>query len=408
MSNLTNILVIEDDAEKLRRVVKCLLEQTGVDRDRIHDARDVNAAKRLMKQNKYDLLILDIAVPERADELPSHEAGIALLREILDRDIYFVPTHIVGLTAHQDALDAAVPCFDEVALHVIRYDAASSEWAERLRRVVKRIILAERGTGVLPEHGVHLCIVTALATPELEAVLALPWAWEEFETATDPTAYYKGKIEIRGTTYEVVAAAAPRMGMTASAVLATKMVMTFRPRYLAMTGILAGIEGECELGDILVADPGWDYESGKRTVRDGQSTFSAAPHQIVLDPFLRNKLVRASQDHAALDTIRRSWRGEPRLVALSMRLGPVASGAAVLEDPAVVEGIKKQHRKTLGVEMETYGVLMSADESPSPQPRAFSIKSVCDFADPRKNNDHQRYAAYTSASALRLLVEKYL
>ena len=138
-----------------------------------------------------------------------------------------------------------------------------------------------------------------------------------------------------------------------------------------------------------------------------QSVYSHL-NQIVLDPFLRNKLVRASQDHAALDAIRRSWRGEQRSVTLSMRLGPVASGAAVLEDRTVVEVIKKQHRKTLGVEMETYGVLMSADESPSPQPKAFSVKSVCDFADPRKNNDHQRYAAYTSASALRLIVEKYL
>ncbi|MBG0811948.1 hypothetical protein IY145_21635 [Methylosinus sp. H3A] len=114
------------------------------------------------------------------------------------------------------------------------------------------------------------------------------------------------------------------------------------------------------------------------------------------------------QDHAAFDEIRRTWSGQVRKTVLSMRIGPVASGAAVLEDPALVATIRSQHRKTLGIEMEAYGVMVAADESPLPQVTALAIKSVCDFADPRKNNEHQKYAAYTSASALRVFAERYL
>ncbi len=405
---MLEILIVEDDAEKLRQVMTCLLDVPGVDRNSVQNARDVNEAKRLIRHKRYDLLILDIAIPEQPDELPTHNAGIALLNELLERDIYLVPRHILGLTAHQDALDAAAPRFAEDVLQVIRYDITSNEWADRLRRMARRIIITEDTSVAVPDYGVHLCVVTALAVPELDAILDLPWEWGVFDVPADPTVYHKGWFETGGKKYDVVAAAAPRMGMTASAVLAAKMAMTFRPRYLVMAGILAGIKGACELGDILVADPGWDYESGKRTVSDGRPTFAAAPHQISLNPFIRAKLALTAQDHSALDEIRRRWSGPPKQTVLTMRLGPVASGAAVLEDAAVVESIRRQHRKTLGIEMETYGVLVAADECPVPQPKAISIKSVCDFADIRKNDEHQKYAAYTSASAVRLLAERYL
>jgi nucleoside phosphorylase/CheY-like chemotaxis protein len=406
---MPSVLIIEDDGEKLRRVFSCLQEVSGIDRDMIDDARDVNSAKRLLRAKRYDLLILDISVPNRPDELPSHGAGLTLLEEILERDIYQTPVHIVGLTAYQEALDIARPKFEIDSLQVIHYDPTSEQWAQRLKRVGKRVVLNGLGTNNSQEYDLYLGIITALANPELDAVLALPWNWAKHELPNDPTIYHRGWFEKPGQPRrEVVAAAAPRMGMQASAVLAAKMAMTFRPKFLAMAGILAGIEGECELGDIIAADPSWDYESGKRGVRDGSPIFAAAPHQITVDPFLRGKLNMLAQDKSAMDEIRRGWSGAPMRNLLSMRLGPVASGAAVLEDPSVVQAIKAQHRKTLGVEMETYGVFVAAEECPLPQPKVFSIKSVCDFADPRKNNDFQPYAAYTSASALRRFVEDYL
>lgn len=54
------------------------------------------------------------------------------------------------------------------------------------------------------------------------------------------------------------------------------------------------------------------------------------------------------------------------------------------------------------------GVFAAVEESLLPQPEAFSLKSVCDFADDEKDDRFQAYAAYTSANALRLFVEKYL
>ncbi len=88
-------------------------------------------------------------------------------------------------------------------------------------------------------------------------------------------------------------------------------------------------------------------------------------------------------------------------------LGPVASGSAVLADGNVVQEIKAQHQELIGIEMEIYGLYAAAYAASAPQPKVFAVKGVCDFADPDKGDDHQRYAAYASANVARLLIEKY-
>jgi nucleoside phosphorylase len=361
-----------------------------------------------MRERHYDLLVLDIALPERADQPVARDGGITLLKNVIDHEIYNVPKHIVGLTAYDAILKMAGPLFGEDLWFVIQYDPASEAWIEQLQRKVRHILLAERSPTGTPEYVKHMCIVTALVEPELSAVRALPWGWKQFEVPNDPTIYYEGQFLREGRPNTIVAAAASRMGMTAAAVLSMKMIAHFRPKYLAMAGILAGVQGRCELGDIVVADPGWDYGSGKLISRDGAPSFTAAPYQISLNASLSSKLSLMAQDRALLDEIRRAWRGPAPRTNLQMHIGPVASGATVLAEPAVVEAVKQQHRKLIGIEMETYGIFSAAAECPLPQPKAFSIKSVCDFADNDKNDKFQAYAAFTSAVALQMFVERFL
>jgi nucleoside phosphorylase len=253
-----------------------------------------------------------------------------------------------------------------------------------------------------------LCIVTALPDPELSAVLKLDWDWKVRETIHDGSVYYEGRYQNKGVAKSVFAVAAPRMGMAAAAIATLKLIYTFRPRYLSMVGIMAGIKGECNIGDVIVADPSWDYGSGKYLVKGDEVIFSAAPHQLSLDSFVRGKIGLLSRDHSALAEIRDAWQGAAPKTTLSLHLGPVACGAAVRQDGVVAAEIKKQHRKVIGLEMETYGVYSAAVEAPIPQPKFFSFKTVSDFADKHKSDDFQPYAAYASANMMRIFVEKYL
>jgi nucleoside phosphorylase len=198
------------------------------------------------------------------------------------------------------------------------------------------------------------------------------------------------------------------MGMTSAAVLTMKMIYAFRPRYVAMCGIAAGFPGKCSLGDIVAVDPGWDYGSGKWKLQGKTPVFLPAPHQIGLDSFIRGKLSLMAQDGGILDEIRRRWSAAEIPTALRMHLGPVASGAAVIAEPGVSELIKRQHRDAFGLEMETYGVFAACEDCSLPQPKAFSLKSICDFANARKADSYQSYAAFTSAAALQVFVERFL
>lgn len=406
---MPNILIVEDDAEKLRRVMAALLEIPQCDRDKIQNVRDVAEAKRHMMSKRYDLLILDIAIPERPDALPTRDGGIRLLEELMERDQYQVPFHIVGLTAFQEVLDQAGTRFAEDLWLVILYDALSDSWSNQLKSKVRHIVLAQNSTSPA-EYGVQLCLVTALFNPELKAVIdSVGWNFSVFERPNDPTPYYRGSYKSGDKEHQVIAGCSSRMGMASAAVLTMKMIMAFRPKYIAMPGILAGVRGSCNMGDIIVADPGWDYGSGKiQEKKSASQDFLPAPYQSSLNSFLRGKFALMANDDAALDQIRREWKGPKPENALRMHIGPVASGASVVANKRFLDEVIKQHRKLVGVEMETYGVFTAAEESPFPTPKAFSIKSVSDFADEAKDDSFREYAAFTSASALKYFVERYL
>jgi nucleoside phosphorylase len=251
-----------------------------------------------------------------------------------------------------------------------------------------------------PSYGVDLCVITALASPELDAVRSLPWKWGEAKAFDDVGYQYEGSF---GTNRRAIAIAAPRMGMVASATLATKLIMQARPKILAMTGICAGFRSESALGDVLVADPCWDWQMGKYK----SDTFEIGPDQIGTALEISQKMQVIGGDKEVLAKIWSDSDAEKPTNVPMIRTGPVATGSAVLADQSVADTIVSQHRKTLGVDMELYGVFSAARDCSRPKPLVVGIKSVCDFADQYKNDKYQKYCAHVSARCLEILVTRY-
>jgi nucleoside phosphorylase len=115
---------------------------------------------------------------------------------------------------------------------------------------------------------VDVVIITALKE-EYDAVL-------EVDTGALPPRSWQKKpgpngLEIASRTFQgaqggrlnVVVAQAPDMGGPAAVGTAAQLVTTYKPRCLAMCGVCAGWEGKVELGDVIIADQVWDYDSGK-------------------------------------------------------------------------------------------------------------------------------------------------
>jgi hypothetical protein len=131
-------------------------------------------------------------------------------------------------------------------------------------------------------------IICALEQPELEAVIEAfggPNVWKEVGKTRYTHVYRETKLNTEsGKTLRVIATASTSMGLTAAAIATTQMIMQFRPRLVVMVGIAAGTRsGNKQFGDVLVADPSVDYNSGKVVDAKGIREFLPDPYPIGLN-----------------------------------------------------------------------------------------------------------------------------
>jgi len=249
--------------------------------------------------------------------------------------------------------------------------------------------------------GTDVGIVCALEHPELAAVIQVlggPGAWKEVGDARFAHVYRGTEFNTNaGRRLKVIATTSTSMGLTAAAIATTQLVLQFRPRIVVMVGIAAGTRsGNKQFGDVLVADPSVDYNSGKVVASGGIRAFLPDPYPIGLNPRLRSVLHKYHGNHSVLANIRKRWSGALPKEVNHLHVGPLGAADQVIDDATRIEEVQKNWRKLIGVEMETYGVYRACDEAPEPKPRFVSFKAVCDFA-AEKTDSWQDYAAFVSA-----------
>jgi nucleoside phosphorylase len=249
--------------------------------------------------------------------------------------------------------------------------------------------------------GIDIGIVCALEQPEFAAVMSAlggPSQWEEISDGKYTHVYRKASMLTEsGKTLEIVGTTATSMGLTAASIVTTQLIMQFRPRIVMMVGIAAGTrDGNKQFGDVLVADPSVDYNSGKVVQKNGVRDFLPDPYPIGLNTRLRSVLQKYRGLHSIFDEIRSGWSGPLPFGANRLHLGPLGAADQVIDDASRILEIQLNWRKLIGVEMETYGVYRACYESPEPKPRAVSFKAVCDFA-AEKADSWQSYGAYVAA-----------
>jgi nucleoside phosphorylase len=399
------ILIVDDTPKRYRSLVT-ELEGVGVSRDDIDFVQSTNDARDKLDSQPYDLMVLDVLVPLRVGEEEHEQHSLDLLTEINGGGLVHAPTQIVGITADESAADRTHQVFASQLWTLIRYREENADWIVQIVNCVAYLQLHAGQQPEAPQFGTDVAIICALPEPELTAIRNLDWSWQPARPIDDSTFVYDGRVPTSEGELSVVACAAPRMGMVSTALLAAKIIDLLRPRILVMAGICAGVRSKVSIGDVLLADPSWDWQSGKRTRDMGNAQFSVAPHQLPAPASVRAHVEQIAADTKALEEIAGRWAGT-RPGAPRVKPGPVASGSAVLADGEVIDLIKDQHRELCGIEMEAYGLYAAAHVASSPRPTTFALKSVCDFADEAKSDDYQAYAAYTSASVLDLLLRRY-
>ncbi len=398
---MINVLIVDDDNIKFGRIRSALIK-AGVAAEQIDHS--ISAADTLpkLKLTKFDLVLLDVNLPLRDGEQPRRGGGLKLLSDLHREPGVMVPRYIVGVTACEDVVVEFGDQFSDQLWTLILYKENSDYWFSQIATKIDYIRASK-----LSDHfsdgktyGIDLGIVCALEGAEFSAVKELPCEWQPLRFDQDETRYWSGSIRRGDKTFSILAAAAPRMGMPASSVLASKIIAQFRPRYLAMVGICAGRAEKTGIGDVIVADPCWDWGSGKIDSIKNKPVFKPSPHQIELDADLAATLKEICGDVGELARIKQRARGKKPSHELRVHFGPLASGAAVVANREIFETLLNQHRNLLGLEMEAYGIAVACKGSGKPRPIPLIMKSVCDYADKDKDDDYQEYAAHTSALLL--------
>jgi nucleoside phosphorylase len=401
------VLLVEDDPGKLSEYLK-LLADSGVASSQTEVAQNGLDARDKLRTTRYNLMILDLALPMRSGENPASSAGVDLLDELADRPGYYRPSHIVGVTAYEELSNSFEEAFADRMLILLHYDPGSERWRSQLMTLLhdlQRVEKAQAPAG----YGKDVCIVTALRDPELLAIRDLPYGFGQARLLDNITYFHEGVLETAGEAYSIVASAAPSMGLVPAALHASKLVNEFRPRLLIMTGICAGVSGKVNPGDIILANPAWEWQSGKRVVVDGEVRFQSDPRQLDVDRSITARFEQMMDDPSVWAGIMGGWRGTKPATPLKGVIGPLASGSVVAADGTTIRDIQQtQHRKLVGLEMEIYGVYAAAREFPANSPLTFALKAVSDLADAEKTDDYQSYAAYTSANATHHFLLRYI
>jgi nucleoside phosphorylase len=330
--------------------------------------------------------------------------------------LYFLGAHRSPVTVKQVR--------ELLSLHKLK--AAKDNLSDSLRKYSSFVEVVEKGPPLkwrLTEKGINqlrtdsglslpsevssdsfntdVAFLCALQHPELTALMRATGGegnWNVTGTPRHTHVYRAASLDTKsGKQLRLVATIATSMGLTAAAIATTQLVMQFRPRLVVMVGIAAGTRsGNKEFGDILVADPSVDYNSGKVEQKDGIRGFLPDPYPLGLNARLRSVLQKYQANSPVFQEIRAGWKARLPNRPNRLHLGPLGAADQVIDDATRVEEIQKNWRKLIGVEMETYGVYRACHEAPEPKPRFISFKSVCDFA-AEKTDSWQDYAAFTAA-----------
>lgn len=233
-------------------------------------------------------------------------------------------------------------------------------------------------------------------------------------------------------------------GNNLSSAIATKIYAKYPSvEYMFIVGIAGGIPDfekpaeSIRLGDIVLSNEKGilQYDKSKTTTSGKEDDFDPRPPDAIL---LRNakmylepinnlrrykywgyldELLNQSQivrpEEEVLDEspwiedyaggvrarLPKNKRKRPRL-----HFGPIASANTVLKDISVRKQLKEDY-KAKAVEMEASGV---ADAAWLEKQYCFVVRGICDYANPNKNDEWQKYAAAAAAAFTQEIIEETL
>ena len=241
----------------------------------------------------------------------------------------------------------------------------------------------------------RVVIVTALSLECLAVCQHLKTRRQE--THPGGTVYERGLFQPEnGREWDVLVIEAGA-GNTGTAVEVERAISFFHPELAFFVGVAGGLK-DVRIGDVVVANKVYAYESGKE-----KDQFEARPEIHMPDYRLAQ---RARAEIRDASWVRRLKERAPADAPKAF-FGPIAAGEKVIASTASVTHrfLKERYSDALAVEMEGYGFLHGIYMNPDV--RALVVRGISDLVDAKSAADargsQERAAENASAFAFELL-----
>ena len=185
-----NVLIVDDTHKKVEKVFEVL---TSIDQavQVVHET-NIASARRRMRADKFDLLLIDLKLPSNAGASPTERGGLEFFDLLLLDNKSKFPGEVLFVTS-EDGLFAEMQ--DEVlkrGCSICEVSDRAVDWITCLSG--KATLALKRASRSNPK--VDVAVVTALGS-ELDAVLLMDYGWVDYRVTGDPTLYHLAKFHCR-------------------------------------------------------------------------------------------------------------------------------------------------------------------------------------------------------------------
>lgn len=394
-------VLIAHDREETRHTIEVLLKNDleGIVTEEVYDARNL---RDIVSKKSFDLAIVDLTLPYHSagGNATSYEPVDNALNSIFESEELFAPGDIIGITKEAGAFSAIATNIGQHLMSIISEDDQGL-WKRQLIDKIKYVQKASksRKRSFNEHYDADLILLTALdhelAPFQTELKLDI-----EQVIPTDTLGQFLFKDK-NGKIRKGLCKSFGRAGQVSAASITQSLLTQYRPKLIIMTGFCGGFaDSKVGLGDLILGESFIDWDYG-RWGKGENPEFISRPSPISISDSYAHTIFRnlISNGLECVDELngKASSLSEGEINGISIQMGPVASGSAVVAHQSIIEKIKGIHDKILGVDMEGYGVAHACTKTPVKSPQFMFLKSVCDLSNEYKEKTKQGACAYISA-----------
>lgn len=374
------ILLIEDDRAK-RDEIRGYLLSRGVRDSDILVAENFAEFAALLSQD-IGLFLIDIKLPHCHDGMPSN-LGIAILEAIVKAGKQ--NALLLAISSYPEDFSEFRSAFEERGCILADY-RSKKQWQSTLDHHLVQLRRSIKYDFVI------FCALQEERDPYI-ALLA-----DGRSSTRSGMSFYD--ISIGGKSGSIILL--PKMGLVNAAVAAGMCIERYRPKLIAMSGICGGFQSRAKLGQLVVSEMAYEYQSGKWS-SDG---FRQEPYQVSTEINLLAKLRDLASKEDLLAGLEFGFKGDRPSEQNSPMIGIFTSGSAVIADKKLLGDIEQIHRKVHALDMEIYAVHRAALLGAG-SPFVVCAKTVVDLCDQQKDDKLHKYGSYISAKFVLKAIEAH-